>query len=55
MSFFNSSCNDCKYRQTSLDPEGCFILVSTTGWFGRLYRRIMGCKSYKKQSYIRRE
>ena len=46
-------CDTCRYRQKSLDPEGCFIEVSTTGWFGRLCRYIFGCEHYDSDSYIR--
>lgn len=42
-----ASCDTCKNRQRGLDPEGCFMQVSTTGWFGRLCVKIFGCYRYR--------
>ena len=41
-------CDTCRHREKSLDPYGCFLEVSTTGWLGRLCIYIHDCERYGK-------
>lgn len=41
------NCDYCRYRQKSLDPEGCFKQVSSTGFVGRWLVRMEGCESFR--------
>lgn len=41
-----SPCDTCRHRQKRLDPEGCFLQVSTTGICGRFCRKIFKCERY---------
>jgi len=41
-------CDTCRYRQRTLDPEGCFHQMYTTGFIGRLLVWILGCDRYQR-------
>lgn len=45
-----SPCDNCKNRQKSLDPEGCFYQYGTTGICGRLITMIFGCEYYRRSN-----
>lgn len=44
----HSPCDDCKNRQKSLDPYGCFHEHGSTGIIGRFIRLIFGCEHYRR-------
>lgn len=44
-----SPCDTCKYRQRTLDPEGCFHQQGSTGFVGRIIKAITGCERYAKE------
>ena len=43
-------CDTCLNRQHILDPQGCFMEVSTTGFWGRLMRMLFGCERYRRNT-----
>jgi hypothetical protein len=47
-------CHSCAHYQKDLDPEGCFIECSTTGFFGKLMRKVFGkCDGFKEKVEVK--
>jgi hypothetical protein len=45
-------CNTCTYRQKTLDPEGCFKEMASTGIIGRFLTRLLGCDKYNEKHHV---
>lgn len=48
-----SPCDICKNRQKRLDPYGCSKEICTTGFFGRLLKKIFGCRLFVELGHWR--
>jgi hypothetical protein len=43
-----SPCDNCKNRQKSRDPYGCFHQHGITDKFGRFMKIVFGCEYYRR-------